>query len=440
MKVATEAPERVVTDAPAKRIVKVATEAPAKRIVKVATEAPSKRIVKLTEVARVKKGKHHGKRHGKHHGKHHGKRHGKHHGKRSHVVKKVVTRQVPISRPISMRALISKKTNLKFVNKLLGRLHDKKEEVVEKMNDLRSDLRSVESKKEFFDLRRQFKEVARLKKIIVNNIARVNVAKFAVKQNNFAASNEGKVARQLCSSLGAKGKSMKGCIQDMSFHVPIPVLKAAIKQTAKAIVKSVVVPSDLGNPSRTCTSNGDPHTTNFNGEYFHVQVPAIMTFAKTDDDLFEVQIKQDGSSGAGSPSYIRAVSIRYAGVVYHGSFKKDGFDVQSGPSWVSVTVPGRYQNRMMGICGANAVSAGSHNFKLPNKSLANVNYGQVKWQVAGYGGRNTKLSKWQLSWRPTVAECMFSASECQNNLRDISEGRKRRFISTPFGTLDTNKV
>jgi len=355
------------------------------------------------------------------------------------VRKQVIRKPVIISRPISPRMLFNPRVKPVFINKLLTRLQDKKEEVVEKLKDLRSDLKSVESKKEFKQLRRQFIEVARLKKMIQRNIAKVNVAKFNIKQKNFAVSDKGQSAKKLCVSLGAKGKSLTGCMQDMAFNVPVPVLKAAIQQTQKTVSKRVVM-NDNGRPSRTCTANGDPHYTNFNGEYFHVQVPAITTFAKTDDGIFEVQIKQDGSTGPGSPSYVRAVAIRYAGQIYHGRFKADGFSVQSGPSWVSVTVPGRYENKMTGICGQNSASAGMYNYKLPNNNVADVNYGKAQWAIGGYGGRNTKLSKWQLAWRPSLADCMFSVKECANNLQDITERKRRRFISTPFGVIDTNKA
>jgi hypothetical protein len=95
---------------------------------------------------------------------------------------------------------------------------------------------------------------------------------------------------------------------------------------------------------------------------------------------------------------------------------------------------------MTGICGQNGASASMYNFKLPSNNVADVNYGKAQWAIGGYGGRNTKLSKWQLAWRPSLADCMFSAKECANNLQDIAERRRSRFISTPFGVIDTNKA
>jgi hypothetical protein len=214
---------------------------------------------------------------------------------------------------------------------------------------------------------------------------------------------------------------------------PPPKPKAAI---AAPVFRKVVI----SGPSRTCTANGDPHFTNFNGEYFHIQEPSIFTFAKSDDGLFEVQVKQDGATKPGEPSYVRDVMVRYAGQVFHGSFARDGFIVIGGPGAVSVTVPGQYQGSMMGICGENGVAASAANFKLPNGALADVNYKQANWALGGYGGPYSKLSLWHLSWKPTLGNCMFSATECANNLKSKKLVSVQRFISTPWGVIDTTKL
>jgi hypothetical protein len=196
----------------------------------------------------------------------------------------------------------------------------------------------------------------------------------------------------------------------------------------------------ISGPSRTCTANGDPHFTNFNGEYFHIQEPSIFTFAKTNDGLFEVQVRQDGATKPGEPSYVRDVMVRYAGQVFHGSFARDGFIVIGGPGAVSVTVPGQYQGSMMGICGENGVAASAANFKLPNGALADVNYKQANWALGGYGGPYSKLSSWHLSWKPSLETCMFSKTECANNLKSKKLVSVPRFISTPWGMIDTRKL
>ena len=234
--------------------------------------------------------------------------------------------------------------------------------------------------------------------------------------------------------------------------LPPPKPKAAIVATTPRRVAPQPRPKEavaaapvfrkimISGPSRTCTANGDPHFTNFNGEYFHIQEPSIFTFAKTNDGLFEVQVKQDGATKPGEPSYVRDVMVRYAGQVFHGSFARDGFIVVGGPGAVSVTVPGSYQGSMMGICGENGPSASAANFKLPNGSLADVNYKQANWALGGYGGPYSKLSSWHLSWKPSLENCMFSAAECANNLKSKKLVSVPRFISTPWGVIDTTKL
>jgi hypothetical protein len=68
-----------------------------------------------------------------------------------------------------------------------------------------------------------------------------------------------------------------------------------------------------------------------------------------------------------------------------------------------------------------------------------VNYGKKNWGLAGYGGPATKLSLWHLSWRPTVSQCLFPPADCLSNLRPRSPSVKR-FISTPWGVIDTKKL
>ena len=94
---------------------------------------------------------------------------------------------------------------------------------------------------------------------------------------------------------------------------------------------------------------------------------------------------------------------------------------------------------MSGICGINGLSKGSQNFQLPSGKVADINYGKNNWQLGGYGGPNTKLSKWHLSWRPSLDTCMFSKKECQDNLKDQASN-KRRFVNTAFGRIDTNAM
>jgi len=339
------------------------------------------------------------------------------------------------------KKLILKRT-IKMANKKINLLKKKDLELKKNLKGIVSQLKKVETKEKFEKLVSTMKKINRKRNLIKKVVAKLNVVKFDSKQKQFALSPVGVKAVNACKKIGATGVVLKGCLQDIRLSRNPTIILTAVKKTIATlnqVKKANKIQRVTGNaPSRSCSAVGDPHFTNFNGDYFHIQQPSIYTFAKTSDGLFEVQVKQSGSTGAGTPSYVNDVMIRYDGQVYHGSFNKDGFKVSSG-GYVSVTVPGSYQGEMVGICGVNGLSAGAQNFILPSGKLADVNYGQRNWQLGGYGGPNTKLSKWHLSWRPSMQDCMFSKSDCANNLKD-QVGRKYRFVSTPWGRIDTSAM
>ena len=335
---------------------------------------------------------------------------------------------------------LSKK--IKLVSKAIANLKNKKKVLTEKLKTVVSDLKTVDTLPEFRKLVSKMKVINTQKKLIEKKVAILNVIKFDSVQKKFAVSAIGVKAKKVCKQIGATGPVLKGCMQDIRLSRDPKIVLNSVKQTIatnKAIQKANVIQRKTGNaPSRSCSAVGDPHFTNFNGDYFHIQQPSIYTFAKTSDGLFEVQVKQSGATTVGTPSYVRDVMIRYDGQVYHGSFNKDGFKVSSG-GYVSVSVPGSYQGEMSGICGINGLSKGAQNFALPGGNVADVDYGKNNWELGGYGGPNTKLSKWHLSWRPTLDTCMFSKKECEENIKD-KIANKNRFVNTVFGRVDTRAV
>lgn len=403
-------------------------------------------------------------------------------------------RTLPPSRPPPLRAIV------KRVKALRVRAH----RIQARLSNVTNRLHRAKNPRELLVLLKKLHHLIKEKAQTRQRLIQATIGRFTARQRSFATSEEGKEALAFCKSVGAKGHSLIGCMQDMRItdnpaiaKVAVVVTKAATKAALKASSKSQAVKTPVVSklipreetkgqtskkvfpiskvsspakvsqkvsspakvsqkisspakvsqkvsqkvavrnaPSRTCSASGDPHFSNFNGEYFHIQENAIYTLAKSDDGLFEVQVKQSGSTGAGSPSYVRGVVTKYADQTFRSSFRRDGFSVQVGPSFVSVTVPGTYENRMLGICGADRPSAGPHNFKLPSGALADVNYGKKNWALGGYGGPMTKLSQWHLSWRPPVASCLFPPAECLANLRPRSPSTKR-FISTPWGVIDT---
>lgn len=261
------------------------------------------------------------------------------------------------------------------------------------------------------------KKIAQLSKQIreiKQKIAKENVKEVIQKQRNFAKSEDGKNAHEYCKSLGAKGNAYKGCMQDMRLTGNLKIVKKAVQVTK--VAQRVLAKSTRNGVSRVCTASGDPHFTNFNGDYFHLQEPSIFVFAKSKDGMFEVQVKQDGATRVGQPSYVRAVKVRYGNNVYTSNFNQDGLIVKQDGTTLTVTVPPNYENEMTGVCGEDTPNKGAHNFKLPNGDLADVDYGKSGWEMGGYGGPNTKLSKWHLSWKPTLDTCLFTLNECKSNL------------------------
>ena len=406
---AKKAPKVVVK--PAKRgervVIKVAKKAPV--VVKVAKKAPV--VVRVAKKAPV-------------------------------VVK--VAKKAPVVVRVAKKAISQKKKALakavKNVKKTVARLKKIDVAIKKNMNKAKKALRMVESRERFNELVSKLKTLNKKENVIKKKVATLNVVKFRSNQKLFNLSKKGIRALNVCRRLGATGTVLNGCMQDMRLTKNPSLVVKAVQQTIatlNALKRANRIQAKTGiAPSRTCSAVGDPHFTNFNGDYFHIQQPAIYTFAKTSDGLFEVQVKQDGARSVGDPSYVRDVMIRYDGKIYHNNFNKDGFIVRGGNTAVSVTVPGSYQGEMTGICGDANPRSSPSNFKLPSGAIADVNYGKPNWQIGGYGGPFTKLSRWHLAWRPSLSQCMFSQSECAINLRDQLKS-KTRYVNTPFGRVDT---
>jgi len=178
-----------------------------------------------------------------------------------------------------------------------------------------------------------------------------------------------------------------------------------------------------GAPSRSATHNGDPHLTNYNGDFFHPQTNGIYTATATKDGLFEVQWHQDGFTnhhGTGGYSIVQSCMVRYKGNVYNNNFNQDGFSVSCGYGWWSISMPGNYQGQTAGVCGENRASWGGWNFQ--NKAGNNVDVqlngggGAQVWGLAGYAGTGSKLGRWFVGWKPAMDKCMYGSARCAQNL------------------------
>jgi hypothetical protein len=94
----------------------------------------------------------------------------------------------------------------------------------------------------------------------------------------------------------------------------------------------------------------------------------------------------------------------------------NGFSVMISGGYCGVletNVPTDFFGKMQGICGnADGVKSVA-DYADPNGAVLNVNRGAKNWEMGGYNGPDSPVSKWQLSWKPHGTECYF-AKECEN--------------------------
>jgi len=105
----------------------------------------------------------------------------------------------------------------------------------------------------------------------------------------------------------------------------------------------------------------------------------------------------------------------------------NGFSVVISGGYCGVletNVPTSFFGKMQGICGNADEVKNTADFKNPNGEIMNVNYGANNWEMSGYNGPASPLSKWQLSWKPHGTECYFT-KDCENGVQT------RNTIPTP---------
>ena len=247
-----------------------------------------------------------------------------------------------------------------------------------------------------------------------------------------------------------------------------------------AISAEEFLSKEAANPSkRYCVASGDPHVTNYDGELFHIQEPGIYTVARTPDTVFEIQekMRKNGAIKPGVPSCMTGALVHYkqmnieVDVANFGKILVNGKEVElpedftltfggvhvrygkqviewkgaamqpaslklTTPNGFSVMVSGGYCGvletnvpsaffgKMQGICGnADGVKSVA-DYADPNGAVLNVNRGAKNWEMGGYNGPDSPVSKWQLSWKPHGTECYF-AKECENG------AQTRKVVATP---------
>ena len=287
---------------------------------------------------------------------------------------------------------------------------------------------------------------------------------------------QGQDAIKFCQSLGIMNKQdiYNGCIEDMR------VTKSKSIAKESAIAAEEFLSKEAKNPSkRFCVASGDPHITNYDGTLFHIQEPGIYTVARTPDGVFEIQerMRKNGANKPGVPSCMTGVVVHYkqmnieVDVASFGKIRVNGQEMElpedftltfggvqirygkqvvewktnkakstgvkiTTPNGFSVMITGGYCGvletnvptsffgKMQGICGnADGVKSAADCMN-PNGVIMNVNYGAKKWEMSGYAGPDSPLSKWQLSWKPRGSECYF-AKDCEGGVQT------RKVIATP---------
>ena len=324
--------------------------------------------------------------------------------------------------------------------------------------------------------------------IVVNKYSVVD-SKLSVKTKELAKKFEsdfakwvvtsvGQDAIKFCQSLGISNKQdiFNGCIEDMRVTKSKSIAQESALSTEEFLTKEAANPS-----KRYCVASGDPHVTNYDGELFHVQEPGIYTIARTPDAVFEIQekMRKNGAVKPGVPSCITNALVHYkqinieVDVTNYGKILVNGKEIDlpedftltfggvqvrygkqviewkgvsmqpaslkvTTPNGFSVVISGGYCGvletnvptaffgKMQGICGNADGVKDTKDYSDPNTAVMNVNRGSKNWEMGGYNGPDSPLSKWQLAWKPHGTECYFS-KECENGVQT----RKVIVVATP---------
>ena len=272
----------------------------------------------------------------------------------------------------------------------------------------------------------------------------------------------GASAATFCTSLGVQKNAdvYNGCLEDMRVTKSEAIAKeSAVSAMEFASKDNVASPS-----TRFCVASGDPHCTNYDGDFFHIQEPGIYTIATSRDGVFEVQekMRKNGADKVGVPSCMIGALVHYKQIsieVDVANFKKlrvngvemdlkrdetvkfGGVTIRYGKQnveWrgakdatmglkmstpegfgalimggycgvLETSVPTTYYGRMGGICGNADGAKNAADYFSPSGELMNVDRGAKQWEMTGYNGPTSPLSKWQLAWKAIGSGCHFAA-------------------------------
>ena len=306
------------------------------------------------------------------------------------------------------------------------------------------------------------KAVIAPKTVIAPKAAPKITIKVASALNDWLKTPSGASAATFCTSLGIQKNAdvYDGCLEDLR----VTKSEVIAKESAIAAMEFADKNKQASPSKRFCVASGDPHCTNYDGDFFHIQEPGIYTIATSRDGLFEVQekLRKNGVNKVGVPSCMTGALVRYKQVTIEAdvaNFKKlrvngveiglkqdetvkfGGISIRYGKQnveWRGVkdetmglklstpegfgaliiggycgvletSVPTNYYGRMGGICGNADGAKNAADYFSPSGEIMNVNRGAKQWEMTGYNGPNSPISKWQLAWKPVGSRCYFAA-------------------------------
>jgi hypothetical protein len=291
------------------------------------------------------------------------------------------------------------------------------------------------------------------------------VRKVETEFNSWLKTDKGKQAVVDCAEFQNRPDIFQGCLED----IKVTGNKALARQGAIA-EEEFRSKSKVSTSKKYCVASGDPHFTNYDGDYFHLQEKGIVTLLRSDDLIVQEKMRKgwptpnDGDQ-PGVPSCLTDVAIRYKDTltieISAGNYKQaiingistpleeefttkvGGVDIRygnQGLEWradsyktkgvkfsfpngfgllvsggycgvVEINVPADRFGRVSGICGNADGKKDGKDFADPSGNVMNVNYGGRNWQESGNYGPDSPLSEWEITWMPRggFGECIFNS-------------------------------
>ena len=295
--------------------------------------------------------------------------------------------------------------------------------------------------------------------------------------NNWLKTDQGKQAVLDCAEFQNRPDIYQGCLED----IKMTGNKELARQGALA-EEEFRSKSKVSTSKKFCVASGDPHFTNYDGSYFHLQEKGILTLVKTDDLVIQEKVRKNGADKVGVPCCLTDLAVRYKDLVtievsaenmrkafFNGkavdlkqdfTYKLGGVDVRYGLQkieWrsdaykthgikisfpngfslmitggycgvVEINVPQNYFGKVCGLCGNADGKKNQNDFSNPSGQVMDVKFGTKKWEMSGYNGPTSPLSKWEISWMPVGDQCIFKTG-CPQGPNTVTKSVK--FNSQP---------